>query len=70
MQRGVRVNENQLIMLSDKAQHDNSMVRNAYIFISILRTYLRFSHLPCHKRMKYENVKKKKALKGSELNRK
>lgn len=26
MQRGVRVNENQLIMLSDKAQHDNSMV--------------------------------------------
>ena len=59
MQRGVRVNENQLIMLSDKAQHDNSMVRNAYIFISILRTYLRFSHLPCHKRMKYENVEKK-----------
>lgn len=26
MQRSVRVNENQLIMLSDKAQHDNSMV--------------------------------------------
>jgi hypothetical protein len=26
MQRAVRVNENQLIMLSDKAQYDHSMV--------------------------------------------
>lgn len=26
MQRSVRVNENQLIMLSDKAQYDHSMV--------------------------------------------
>lgn len=32
MQRGVRVNENQLIMLSDKAQHDNSMVRTNSVF--------------------------------------
>lgn len=29
MQRSVRVNENQLIMLSDKAQYDHSMVSAA-----------------------------------------
>lgn len=40
MQRSVRVNENQLIMLSDKAQHDNSMVSTTsimYIEESIYR---------------------------------
>lgn len=35
MQRGVRVNENQLIMLSDKAQHDNSMVRMSSVLLTL-----------------------------------
>lgn len=34
MQRSVRVNENQLIMLSDKAQYDHSMV-SAFLFRSL-----------------------------------
>lgn len=36
MQRSVRVNENQLIMLSDKAQYDHSMV-SALLSILLLR---------------------------------
>ncbi|KAG5680535.1 hypothetical protein PVAND_010039 [Polypedilum vanderplanki] len=42
MQRSVRVNENQLIMLSDKAQHDNSMQGYLYKRTSSDRWQLRF----------------------------
>ena len=50
MQRSVRVNENQLIMLSDKAQHDNSMVRKyRYENLKIeYPTLFHFSTFPQH----------------------
>ena len=42
MQRSVRVNENQLIMLSDKAQYDHSMVS---VFLS--NSFLHLLHKSC-----------------------